>query len=71
MTLRQYIGEIPERGAFTRMAEAAGLSVMTVRRIYAGGNATMSTIRRLQDAIHARTPMVAKARKDKGMKRNR
>jgi hypothetical protein len=29
----------------------------------------MSTIRRLQDAIHARTPMVAKARKDKGKKR--
>jgi len=69
MTLRQYIGEIPERGSFTRIAEASGLSIMTVRRIYDGADASLSAMRKIQNAIQKRTPLFAKPRNDKGKKR--
>ncbi len=69
MTLKQYIGRIPERGAFSRIAEASGLSNNTVHRCYRGESVSPSAQKKIQNAIHKRTKLFAKRRSDVGAKR--
>jgi transcriptional regulator with XRE-family HTH domain len=71
MTLKTYFGKIPPRGAFSRMAEATGLSFNTISRIYRGESASQSAHARVQNAIQSRTKLFQITRKDKGTKRGK
>jgi len=70
MTLQKYLGKNPPRGAFSRIAEATGLSVTSVARAFHAPDTMTARMRdQISAAIRSKVPVFARIRRDKGVPR--